>query len=471
MEIIHVSAECYPVAKAGGLGDVVGALPKYQREAGHIAKVVMPMYRTKFLLNNQFEVVHKGYTHLGDWWFDYTVIKEMTNKLGFDLYLLDINGLLDREKVYGYADDTERFTAFQVSVVDWLSSWKHHPDIVHVHDHHTALIPFMLKYCYAYQHLKDIPTVLTIHNAEYQGWMGWEKSVYIPAWDNWQGGMLQWDGTINPLASGIKCAWKVTTVSPTYLAEMRHEANGLEALLEYEKGKCSGILNGIDSVVWNPATDSYFEYHYSVETVEEGKQKNKESLCERFNLDPRKPLITFIGRLVGEKGADLLSQAIEDSFYYIGRKMNFLILGSGQPAIEGRLQAMRSLGRGDYNTYIGYDETLSHQMYAGADFILMPSRVEPCGLNQLYALRYGTVPVVRNTGGLHDTVVDYGDRNGYGIRFTHASVGDLTHGIFRSVELYQQPVKLREIRTRMMQLDFSWETSVRSYLDLYQSMP
>ncbi|HXB92950.1 MAG TPA: glycogen synthase [Puia sp.] len=470
MEIIHVSAECYPVAKAGGLGDVVGALPKYQREAGHIAKVVMPMYRTKFLLNNQFEVVHKGYTHLGDWWFDYTVIKEKTNKLGFDLYLLDINGLLDREKVYGYGDDTERFTAFQVSVVDWLSSWKHHPDIVHVHDHHTALIPFMLKYCYAYQHLKDIPTVLTIHNAEYQGWMGWDKSVYIPAWDTWQGGMLQWDGTINPLASGIKCAWKVTTVSPTYLAEMRQEANGLEALLEYEKGKCSGILNGIDSVVWNPATDSYIEHHFSVETVEEGKQKNKESLCGRFNLDPQKPLITFIGRLVGEKGADLLSQAIEDSFYYIGRKMNFLILGSGQPAVEGRLQAMRSLGRGDYNTYIGYDETLSHQMYAGADFILMPSRVEPCGLNQLYALRYGTVPVVRNTGGLHDTVVDYGDRNGYGIRFTHASVGDLTHGIFRSVELYQQPLKLREIRTRMMQLDFSWETSVRSYLDLYQSM-
>src|ERR1700760_3464778 len=140
MEILHVSAECYPVAKAGGLGDVVGALPKYQRQAGHIAKVVMPMYRTKFLLNNEFEVVHKGYTHLGDWWFDYTVIKEKTNKLGFDLYLVDINGLLDREKVYGYGDDTERFTAFQVSVVDWLSSWKHHPDIVHVHDHHTALI-------------------------------------------------------------------------------------------------------------------------------------------------------------------------------------------------------------------------------------------------------------------------------------------------------------------------------------------
>jgi starch synthase len=354
--------------------------------------------------------------------------------------------------------------------VDWLSAWKHQPDVVHVHDHHTALIPFMLKYCYAYRHLQGIPTVLTIHNAEYQGWMGWEQSVFIPAWDTWQGGMLSWNGSINRLASGIKCAWKVTTVSPTYLAEMRQHANGLEALLEYEKGKCSGILNGIDSTVWDPATDTYFGDHYDMDTVEEGKRQNKQVLCERFGLDPKRPLITFIGRLVGEKGADLLPQAIEDSFYYIGRKMSFLILGSGSPVIEGRLQAMKGLSRGDYNTYIGYDEALSHQIYAGADFILMPSRVEPCGLNQLYALRYGTVPVVRNTGGLHDTVIDYGDKNGYGIRFNHTTIGDITHGIFRSVELYQQSGMLQEIRVRMMQLDFSWESSVRSYLELYASI-
>src|SRR5215467_348506 len=151
MEIIHVSAECYPVAKAGGLGDVVGALPKYQRQLGHVAKVVMPMYRTKFLLANEWDVVHKGYTHLGNWWFNYTVIKERTNKLGFDLYLVDINGVLDREKVYGYDDDIERFVSFQIAVCDWLSKWQHKPGVVHVHDHHTALIPFMMKYCYAFK--------------------------------------------------------------------------------------------------------------------------------------------------------------------------------------------------------------------------------------------------------------------------------------------------------------------------------
>jgi starch synthase len=468
MEIIHVSAECYPVAKAGGLGDVVGALPKYQRDLGHVAKVVMPMYKTKFLKDNQWEVVHKGYTHLHNYWFDYTVIKETTNKLGFDLYLVDIYGLLDREKVYGYSDDTERFISFQVAVVDWLAAWKHQPDVIHVHDHHTALIPFMIKYCFAYQKLQNIATVLTIHNAQYQGQTGMDKTVYLPEWDTWKRGLLEWAGALNPLACGIRSAWKVTTVSPTYLEEMRHSSMGLEPLLEYEKGKCSGILNGIDTVVWNPATDRYIQDHYDLTTVEEGKQHSKARLCEQYNLDIRKPLIVFIGRLVGDKGADLLPQVIEDSFYYIGRKMNFFVLGSGLPEIEGRLQGIRDLSRGDYNTYIGYDEALSHLLYAGADFILMPSRVEPCGLNQLYALRYGTVPVVRNTGGLHDTVIDYGDKGGYGIRFMHASVQDMTHGIWRSVELYHQGVMLQEIRQHMMQLDFSWEASVRAYIDLYE---
>jgi starch synthase len=470
MEIIHVSAECYPVAKAGGLGDVVGALPKYQRDLGHVAKVVMPMYRTKFLRENEWEVVHKGNTHLHNYWFNYTVIKEKTNKLGFDLYLVDIFGLLDREKIYGYGDDTERFIAFQIAVVDWIAAWQHLPDVIHVHDHHTALIPFMVRYSYAYQRLQRTATVLTIHNAQYQGQTGMDKTVYLPEWDLWKRGLLEWAGALNPLACGIRCAWKVTTVSPTYLEEMRHSAAGLEALLEYEKGKCSGILNGIDSVVWNPASDKYIQDHYDQDSVEEGKRRSKTHLCELYNLDPKKPLITFIGRLVADKGADLLPQAIEDSFYYIGRKMNFFILGSGLSEIEGRLQQIRDLSRGDYNTFIGYDEGLSHLLYAGADFVLMPSRVEPCGLNQLYALRYGTVPVVRNTGGLHDTVIDYGDKDGYGIRFLHASIQDMTHGIWRSVELFHQPQMLTDIRQRMMQLDFSWESSVRAYLDLYERM-
>jgi len=297
MEIIHVSAECYPVAKAGGLGDVVGALPKYQTAMGHYAKVVMPMYRTKFLYQNDWLIDYKGSALLGDWRFEYTVIREKTNKLGFDLYLVDINGLLDREKIYGYSDDTERFTAFQIAVVDWLAHWEHKPDIIHCHDHQAGLIPFMVKYCYDYNKLYDIPTVFTIHNGQYQGWMGWNKSNLIPRWDNWKSGLLEWKNAINPMASAVKNSWKVTTVSHSYLEELRYNSAGLEALFEYEKGKCVGILNGIDADVWDPATDSYLKNHFTVETVNEGKLASKKLLCEQFNLDVNKALIIFIGRL------------------------------------------------------------------------------------------------------------------------------------------------------------------------------
>lgn len=470
MELLHVSAECYPVAKAGGLGDVAGALPKYLNQLGHVAKLVMPMYRTKYLYSHEWEVVHKGRTNLGSWFFDFTVIKESTNELGFDLYLVDINGLLDREKVYGYDDDNERFTAFQIAVLDWVSAWQHRPDVIHVHDHHTALIPFMLKHCFKYRAIRNIPTVLTIHNAQYQGAMGWENSNFLPAWDTWRWGMLDWNNTINPLASGIKCADKVTTVSNSYLDELKFMSNGLEDLFEYEKGKCLGILNGIDTDVWDPATDSYLEHHYSSKDAEAGKARSKRELCETFNLDPEKPLIVFIGRLVGEKGADLIPQAIGDAYYYIGRKMNFLILGSGFPEVEVALSNLKALAQHDYNVFIGYNEALSHKMYAGADFLLMPSRVEPCGLNQMYSMRYGTVPMVRRIGGLRDTVVDYGEEGGYGICYNHTAVGDISHAVWRAVELYQNKEAFAAVRKRMMALDFSWETSVKKYIDVYNSI-
>ncbi|WP_207512719.1 glycogen synthase [Longitalea luteola] len=470
MDILHVSAECYPVAKAGGLGDVVGALPKYMNELGHTARVVMPMYRTKFLYANDWDVVHKGRTNMGNWWFEFTIIKEKTNKLGFELYLVDVNGLLDREKVYGYDDDTERFTAFQICVLDWLNAWTQKPDILHVHDHHTGLIPFMVRHCFKYRPLAGIKTVLTIHNAQYQGWMSWSRSILIPQWDMWKWGMLDWNNTINPLASAIKCADKVTTVSPSYLAELRYMSNGLEALFEYEKGKCVGILNGIDDKVWDPREDTYLQHHYSIGDLEAGKAKNKMLLCDQFSLDFDKPLIGFIGRLVGEKGADLLPQVISDSFYYIGRRMNFLVLGSGFPEVEAGLNALKPLSQYDYNVFIGYNEGLSHTMYAGLDFLLMPSRVEPCGLNQMYSMRYGTVPMVRRTGGLRDTVIDMGDVNGYGICYTHASVPDVTHAVWRAAELYHDKEKMHHIRQYMMKLDFSWETSVKHYIDVYTAL-
>lgn len=470
MEIIHVSAECYPYAKAGGLADVVGTLPKYQQQSGHIAKVVVPMHRTKFLYDNEWNVEHKGGFMMNDRYLDYTIIKEKTNKLDFDLYCVDIYGLLDRENIYSYDDDAERFTAFQIAVVDWISKWEHKPDVVHVHDHHTALIPFMMRHCFAYRHLSSIPTVLTIHNGQYQGWMGWDKSFNIPAWDTWQWGLLDWSNTINPLACGVKCADRVTTVSPSYMEELTQNANGLEQLFVTEKFKCTGILNGIDTYVWNPETDTYILDNYSIDDVETGKELNKKKLCKDFKLDIKKPLFVFIGRMVGEKAADLLPQAINDSFSHIGNKMNFLILGSGDPAVESQLSALNNGYVGYYNSQIGYNEKLSHQMYAGADFLLMPSRVEPCGLNQMYALRYGTIPVVRRTGGLKDTVIDFGEPGGYGICFNYATVWDITYSIHRAVELYDDKEKMTEIREQVMKIDNSWESSSEKYINLYNSI-
>ncbi|MBL0146680.1 MAG: glycogen synthase [Chitinophagaceae bacterium] len=470
MEILHVSAESYPYAKAGGLADVVGALPKYQQQLGHVVKVVVPMHRTKFLYDNEWDTVHKGAIMLASTFLEYTIIKEKTNKLGFDFYCVDIFGLLDRQKVYGYDDDTERFVAFQIAVVDWLSNWQHRPDVVHVHDYHAGLIPFMMRHCYVYNHLAGIPAVLTIHNAQYQGWMGWDKANYLPNWDSWHRGLLEWDNTINPLACAVKCADKVTTVSPSYMEELRYSANGLEKLFEYEKGKCTGILNGIDTLVWNTQTDTYILDNFSAKDVVAGKKLNKKKLCDDFDLDIDKPLFIYIGRLVGEKAAELLPQAIIDCYEKVDSKINFLILGSGDPSVERQLERMRSHFMGYYNSQIGYNEKLAHQMYAGADFLLMPSRVEPCGLNQMYALRYGTIPIVRNTGGLKDTVKDIGEPNGYGINFNEPTVNDIVYSVTRALELYNAPKKMQAIQKQIMAIDNSWDKSAESYIQLYNEV-
>lgn len=470
MEIIHISAECYPVAKVGGLADVVGALPKYQQQAGHIAKVVMPCYKTPFLMTNEFELVHEDGVWIGNTWRHYSVIKEKTNKLGFDLYLLDIPGLLDQESVYGYWNDEERFTCFQIAVLNWLNRWQDLSDVVHCHDHHTALIPFMMTQCFQYQRMRSIPTVFTIHNAQYQGWMGWDKNYWLPAYDPWKSGMLDWDNDINPMAAAVRCAWRVTTVSPGYLEEIKHNANGLEELFQYEAGKCVGILNGVDTVVWDPQTDKAITATYGRRNVRSGKKANKETLCDRFGLDPKKPLISFIGRLVNDKGADMLPDIIAQSRKDTGNACNFLVLGSGDPHIEWRLKQTLDHHSECYSLFLGYDEALSHLIYAGSDFLLMPSRVEPCGLNQLYSLRYGTVPIVTRVGGLQDTVVDFGDENGYGICFLWVQTWDIVAAIKRAVDLYQQPGKLHVIRQRMMKLDFSWQHAAEMYLNLYDEL-
>lgn len=469
MEIYHISAECYPVAKVGGLADVVGALPKYQNNLGHHAKVVVPGYNNKFTNENEFENIHNGKLKLGWFQFSYSVLREKTNKLGFELYLIAIPDLFDRPNVYSYEDDTERFTAFQIAFLNWLTETNQQPDILHCHDHHAGLIPFMVQNAYNYQHLKSIPTILTIHNGQYQGWFGFDKLNYLPDFNQSMLGFLEWGGVINPLASAIKCAWKVTTVSPSYLDEISNSANGLENLLRYERPKSLGILNGIDTEVWNPATDTMLEANYGLKNYKSGKSKNKKFICEEFHLDPDKPLFTFIGRLVGEKGADLLPEICSIALNRNPKEINILMLGSGDKQLENSLESLKYFYSGNYNSYIGYNEKLAHIIYAGADFLLMPSRVEPCGLNQMYAMRYGTIPIVRRTGGLKDTVLDMGD-GGFGICHDQASVFDVNYSITRAIDLFNDKEKFDSVRATAMQIDHSWDKVAKQYINVYQSL-
>ncbi|MEO5911312.1 MAG: glycogen/starch synthase [Pelobium sp.] len=469
MNILHLSAECYPVAKAGGLGDVVGALPKYQVGLGVNAMVAMPYYDRKFVHEHQFISEYKGSGKLGFRGFDFEILKEKNKTLGFDLFLVRIPDLLDRPEIYSYPDESEQFIAFQLAVLEWVVATKKKVDIFHCHDHHTGLIPFLIQHSGRYNSLSKTSTVFTIHNGEYQGWLNWEKFYYLPEVDPAMGGLLDWNKCINPLAAAIKCCSAYTTVSPSYLEELKYNSHGLEFLFEIEGHKGTGILNGIDEEVWDPKTDSMMSFNYSKTTVKTGKDQNKKEICERFGLDIKKPLITFIGRLVIEKGADKLVELIKEITLRNQGEFSFLVLGSGEKEIENDLIELQSYLK-NYNCYIGYDEQLSHKIYASADFILMPSRVEPCGLNQLYSLRYGTVPIVRSTGGLKDSVKDFSEDGGYGIKFENLELFEMVNAIQRAIQLYQDQKKIDQLRKTMMTLDFSWNKSAKAYVALYKSL-
>jgi len=470
MKIIHIAAECYPAAKVGGLGDVLGALGKYLKLAGHDGGVVIPKHSSKYILSHTWEVVFDSKVQLGENSFEYHIYTNSKNELGFNLFLVDIKGLLNREQVYGYHDDSIRFISFQTATLDWIIKTNQFPDVIHVHDHHAALIPFMVKHCAYFKELKETPTILTIHNGQYQGAMDWSNNIVLPNWDSKQSGLLDWNNAFNPLACGVRCAWKISTVSVGYLNELRYQSNGLESLFEAEWNKCIGILNGIDTQVWNPESDIAIVQCYNVSNFEKYKVKNKEILCSQFGLNPEWPLFVFIGRLVWEKAADIIPQSINAAFAALGRELNFLVLGSGDPNIENEFSKIKEGNEGCYNVYIGYNEELSHMIYAGADFILMPSRVEPCGLNQLYAMRYGTIPIVNNTGGLHDTVIDISEYDGYGIKMDTASENDIVVSISRAIDLYAQKETMTKIKKQIMQLDFSWDKSINNYINLYKSL-
>lgn len=481
MRVIHISAECYPAAKSGGLGDVAGALPKYLTSAGWESAVIIPKYGLPWTKKHRFKLLHVGAYVLNDQYHPYTIEEPLQTGLDFSLYVVNLPGLFDRPGIYGdaekgwYTDNTERFTSFQIAVLDWVKNMEVKPEILHCHDYHAGLVPFLIKHTKIFEVLKKIASIFTIHNAEYAGSFPWLKKNLLPEFSEEVNGLLDWSDQINPLASAVKNAWAVTTVSPGYLLELQQFSSGLEWLFRNEKRKCRGILNGIDHDVWNPKTDTYLTSHlpdkeaYELKDIEDFKLHQKKQLVSQLGLNQNIPWITFIGRLVREKGADILPNLI-NTVLESGTGIGFIILGSGEPYLHELLRSMSYKFPGKLHVNIGYDEALAHQLYAASDFILMPSRVEPCGLNQLYSLRYGTIPIVRAVGGLKDSIVPWKEENGNGILFETFSVDAAIKAIDEAFNLFNDRKKFEEVRKFIFGIDFSWQKSASEYVTLYNEL-
>ncbi|MFZ1705771.1 MAG: glycogen/starch synthase [Saprospiraceae bacterium] len=475
MKVLFASAECYPVAKVGGLADVVGSLPKYLQKSGVETHVVIPGYIMPWFENKLYKIVHYGHYNNANETVHFEVRYYIEDLLGFPFYTIYIPGKFDRYGVYAdkngyyFQDEIERNIAFQRSLLMWLrDNPAMRPDILHCHDHHTGLTPFLKQYAYEFESIRHIPIVFTIHNERYQGAFSWTRSHLLPHYDNWKTGLLDWNNTINPLASAVRVSHRVTTVSPNYMNELMYNSFGLESLFQTESWKCTGILNGIDNETWDPSTDPMLEHHLKKDVVE-FKKKNKLALCKKANLNPDLPLYGFIGRLVYEKGADQLTSLIYNWLAHHDNA-NFIVLGTGDKGIENDLTQLAYSFPSNVASMLAYNEALAHQIYAGSDYLLMPSRVEPCGLNQMFAMRYGTLPIVRTTGGLKDSVRDLSEDHGVGIRFDHLNIQDMSHAMFRSYKVYEQTAYKNGLVEKAMNLDFSWDVSAKKYIEIYQSL-
>lgn len=471
MLIHYISTECYPVAKVGGLGDVTGALPKYLDAD---VAVVLPRYDLPWFADRQFTTIYGGHISWPDREIGFEIQQVTDHELGFPFYVIHIPELLHRDGVYSSADghyfedEAQRYTAFQRSYLDWIVSFEVLPDVVHCQDHHTGLVPFMMQHAYKYDRLKYVATVFTIHNERYQGSFPWEMQFLLPPFDTWKSGLIDWDHRINPLAAGVKCADAVTTVSPSYMDELKQDSAGLEWLFNHESDKLHGILNGIDTTLWDPKNDPLINITLK-RSIPKFKRENKAELLKDSSLDKSKPLVAFIGRFAVEKGADLLP-GICDLAITQGLSFNFVILGTGDHTIEEAISNVARLYPDRIHATFAYNEQLAHQIYAGSDFLLMPSRVEPCGLNQMYALRYGTIPIVHNIGGLRDSIIDLQESDGYGIKHEHLFISDLIDALRRGEELYDTSELHQQVIKRGIAVDWSWHRSAEAYKNLYQSV-
>jgi starch synthase len=476
MRILLASSEVHPFSKTGGLADMVAALGKALARAGHEVRIVTPLYRG---LREKFPQMR-----LEDWLFDLLLGKNRVQaelwsleiEKGLAVYFIDQPDFYDRAGIYeenhiSYTDNAERYIFFSKCVVHLArySSWR--PDIVHAHDWQAALVPALIS---QQQHAEGwgnpSKTCLTIHNLAYQG-------IFPPgafALTNLPGKFFtvegaEFYGNLNCLKAGIVFADVMTTVSPRYAREITTEefGCGLDDRLRQRQKNLFGILNGVDYDDWNPAKDSFLEHPFSL-TRFAGKTANKLALQNELGLPENKkiPLFGTISRLAEQKGVDIQLGALEEM---LSADIQFVLLGSGSPAFEQGYQNLAQRFPAQVAVRVGYDERLAHRIEAACDFFLMPSRFEPSGLNQMYSLRYGAIPIVRATGGLDDSVIDFAENpaRANGIKFQEYSARALAKAIRKALAIYERPDLLRRYRINGMKADFSWDRAVGEYLKVY----
>ena len=475
MKVLYAASEAVPFCKTGGLADVAGSLPPALAAEGVETAVILPLYESvKQRYGAELQYLCYDYVDLA-WRHSYCGLFALERQ-GVTWYFLDNEQYFRRPGLYGYPDDGERFGFFSRAVVKMLDHLKFWPDVIHCNDWQTALIPIYLKDDGVRdERYRSIRTVLSIHNIEYQGRYGRETLGDLFGLDaGWaEDGTILMDGDVNLLKGAILCADAVNAVSPTYAEELKNAAfaHGLDPILRSCGHKLRGILNGIDTVRYDPAADRGIAANFDLDHMD-GKAEDKRQLRRLFGLPEREntPVIGMVTRLVSHKGLDLLCEVLGD---LMASPVQLAVVGSGDQRYEDFFRWAQGSYPGRVAAHIGYSEELAMGIYAGADLFLMPSRSEPCGLSQMIAMRYGAVPIVRETGGLKDTVRPYEAWRDAGTGFTFAnySANDMLYVTREAVSLCRDnPEAFRRLRRRAMEQDFGWSGSAQAYLAMYESV-
>lgn len=473
MKILYAVSEAAPYIKSGGLGDVAQAFPAaLAKEKDVEVNVFIPYYKSvkdnpdvevEFVKSFEVNVArHKEYVG---------ILKLASRNEKLNYYFIDNEHYFYRDGIYGHYDDGERFTFFSLAILETMRQLDYYPDIIHCNDWQTALIPVLKKALYndAYNNIR---TVFTIHNIEYQGKMPNEFMQDVIGLDESFRNILTYNNCINLMKGAIVMADKISTVSRTYSYEIRHAyfAHGLQDILQENEYKITGIVNGINTDFYNPATDPCIFENYSASDIS-GKAKNKEELQKMLGLPvcPDVPMIAIISRLVGHKGLDLVEYVMND---LMQRNLQLVVIGTGESGYEDMFNFNAYTHSDKVSSNITFNSELANKTYAAADIFLMPSKSEPCGLSQLIAMRYGTVPVVRETGGLVDTVqpLNVETLQGKGFTFKGYNAHDMLDAIDRCIDFYGNREKWKKHIKNLMKLDSSWNNSVNEYLNLYKEL-